>query len=167
MRFPALTWESFPSNPEAAHSRHATGLPLFLPPATWWEIFQEESKRVRADYERHPLEKYHYVHNDRWHPVVFNFVNGYYSDSSYFFRHWYSSAKGTTPLPLARRRLWLGIEFRRVLVSEADRRYSGPFPTPEPCYAIGMTGSPLCYSMTSLREGDRRYGITLHFNLKP
>ncbi|MGH9805180.1 MAG: hypothetical protein ACRD4D_08400 [Candidatus Acidiferrales bacterium] len=139
--------------------------PVFLPLVSWWEEFEEESRRVRAEYERHPLERYHYVHNDRWHPVVFNFVTGYFSESSYYFRHWYSSAKGVTPLRLAGGRLWLGVEFRRVLVFEADRRYSGPFPTPEPCYALGRINSTLCYTMTSFREGERRYGLTVRINL--
>jgi len=137
----------------------------FLPVETWWETFQAASAPVRAEYERHPLERYHYVHNDRLHPVAVSLVTGYYSDYPYFFRHWYSSAKGTAPLRLAGRWLWLGIEFRRTLVFEGDRRYSGPFATPEPCYAFGATGSALCYSVASFREGDRRVGITLRFRL--
>ena len=133
----------------------------FLPVGTWWETFQAASRHVRAEYERHPLERYHYVHNDRLHPLVVSLITGYYSDNPYFFRHWYSSAKGTTPLRLAGEWLWLGIEFRRVLVFQVDRRYSGPFTTPEPCYAFGVNGSSLCHSITSFREGDRRFGVTL------
>lgn len=165
VRLPGASSEISPTSHQDSLFRLPPELPAFLPLASWWETFEEESRRVRADYERHPLERYHYVHNDRWHPVVVSFVTGYYSESSYYFRHWYSSAKGTTPLRLAGGRLRLGIEFRRVLVFHGDRRYSGPFPSPEPCYALGRINSPLCYSMTSFREGDRRYGITLRFSL--
>jgi len=165
VRLTGVSWEISSTNHRAGLSSHSPELSIFPPLASWWETFEKESRRVRAEYERHPLERYHYVHKDRWHPVVFRFVTGYYSESSYYFRHWYSGAKGTTPLRLAGGRLWLGIEFRRVLVFHGDRRYSGPFSSPEPCYALGRINSPLCYSMTSFREGDRRYGITLRFNL--
>ena len=164
VRPPLFPCEASSCNARAPLLKPVSVFPDFSPSPTWWEMFQEESRRVLAEYERHPLERYHYVHNDRLHPVVVRLVTGYYSDRSYFFRHWYSSAKGLTPLKLAAGRLWLGIEFRRVLVFHGDRWYSGPFPTPEPCYAMGITGSPLCYSMTSFREGDRRYGVKLRFD---
>jgi len=167
VRLTGVSWEIPSTNRQAGLSGHSPELSIFPPLASWWETFEKESRRVRAEYERHPLERYHYVHNDRWHPFVVSFITGYYSESSYYFRHWYSSAKGVTPLRLAGGRLWLGMEFRRVLVFHDDRRYSGPFSSPEPCYAMERINSPLCYSMTSFREGDRRYGITLRFNLDP
>ena len=165
VRLPGASSEISPTSHQDSLFRPPPELPVFLPLASWWEEFEEESRHVRAEYERHPLERYHYVHNDRWHPVVVSFITGFYSERSYYFRHWYSSAKGVTPLRLAGGRLWLGMEFRRVLVFHGDRRYSGPFSSPEPCYAMERINSPLCYSMTSFREGDRRYGITLRFNL--
>lgn len=165
VRLSGLAGPTSPTKPQATYFPRAPESPVFQPLVSWWEEFDEESQRVRAEYERHPLERYHYVHNERWHPVVFSFVSGYFSESSYYFRHWYSAAKGVTPLRLAGGRLWLGLEFRRVLVFEGDRRYSGPFPSPEPCYALGRINAPLCYSMTSFREGERRYGVTIRFNL--
>jgi len=160
-----LAWKTSSTKPQDALLQQHPEAPAFLPLVSWWTEFQEASRRVRAEYEHHPLERYHYVHNERWHPVVFRFVTGYYSESSYYFRHWYSSSKGVMPLRLAGGRLWLGVEFRRVLVFQGDRRYSGPFPSPEPCYAMGKINSPLCYSMMSFRDGERRYGLTLHVNL--
>lgn len=135
------------------------------PLPSWFDVFSEASQKVRAEYDHHPLEKYHYVHNDRLHPLVFHLVTGLYSNRSFLFRHWYSNAKGLRLVDFAAGRFSIGFETRQELIFESDRRHSGPFLRPDFCYSAGMPlGSP-CYVMSPFRDGDRLFGLSFSVNL--
>lgn len=154
------------------YSTHASARPGAIPDGarlralpSWFDAFSEVSQKVRAEYNRHPLQKYHYVHNERFHPLVFHFVTGLYADRSYLFRHWYSHVKGLRLLDLASGRLSIGFETRQELIFESDRRYSGPFLRPDFCYSAGMPGGSPCYALSPLRDGNRLYGVSLRLHL--
>ena len=160
------------SQDSVVFSAHPPARPVAIPDdaplrtlPSWFEAFRETSQKVRAEYNRHPLEKYHYVHNERLHPLVFHLVTGLYANRSSLFRHWYSNVKGLRLLDFASGRLSIGFETWRELTFESDRRYSGPFLRPDFCYSVGMPmGSP-CYMVSPFRDGDRRYGLTLRLHL--
>jgi len=114
--------------------------------------------------EEDPLARFHFFHNERIHALRQRAWRNLFANPVYLFRFWYTSRKGMTLLHFRDGRLRVGVETQRLLVPGQTRGDANLFGDMGACHSVPTYQGGVCRPLL-LHEGERRYAITLRWNL--